>query len=783
MKKKCFNYKEPVSKHAATAKWLVIVESPSKCSKIESYLGEEYSCIASLGHIREIDGLRSIDTANSFEPTFSMIENKKSHIEHMRTIINRFSKDNIILASDDDREGEAIAWHICDVFQLPVETTRRILFHEITKTAILSAISSPTIINMNTVKAQNARQVLDIIVGYKVSPFLWKYIYSSKDKSLSAGRCQTPALRLIYDNQQELETLNSADFFYKITGTFFERGLLFTLNSQFSTEAEIENFLTAVKTHQHTLTIGSPKESISSPPKPFKTSALLQHASSLLNMSPSETMKLCQELYQAGHITYMRTESSQYSRLFLDQATSYIKSEYKDTKYVGKLEDLENKQAANPHEAIRVTNLGTKTITKTDKNARLVALYQLIWKNTLTSCMSNATYSIYSLEIAAPLGLLFLHNVEVPIFHGWKIVDKKEVDNKNDLQYVKALQNPIQYQSIESSVHLKKPISHYTEASLVKELESLGIGRPSTYASIIETIQDRGYVKKQQIEGITKECNIYRLQRNTNAIETLVEKKTFGSEKNKLVLQTIGKVAIEFLITYFDKLFSYDYTSLMENQLDKVNADNWSSICKDCYKDIKVLAKSLDTIKKQSYKIDEHHEYTFGKYGPVIKFTKEDGSIEYIPAKQEPEINITLVKEGKYSLDELIEHREASLGLHNGLEAILKQGKYGNYIVWNGKNYAIKDKSKSLNDITIDYAKQLIDEFDNAVEDKKDCLRTLSTTMTIRKGKYGPYVFYKCPGKAKPRCLNIKKFTENMFDCSPETLVKWICDTYNLQSE
>jgi len=779
MKKKNFNYKEPVSKHAATAKWLIIVESPSKCSKIESYLGQDYSCIASLGHIRQIDGLCNIDTKHGFEPTFSMIESKKTHIEHMRTIIARFSKNNIILASDDDREGEAIAWHICDVFQLPIETTQRILFHEITKTAIQTAIQNPTVINMDKVKAQNARQVLDIIVGFKVSPFLWKYIYSSKDKSLSAGRCQTPALRLIYDNQQEIQAQNNMDFFYKITGTFFERGLLFTLNTQFSTEIEVEQFLTNNRTHQHILTVGSQKESTNSPPKPFKTSALLQTASSLLNMSPSETMKLCQELYQAGHITYMRTESSQYSRTFLEKAESFIKSEYKDTKYIGNIEELENNQAANPHEAIRVTDLGNKTITRTDKNARLVALYEIIWKNTLTSCMSKAIYSIYPLEISAPLELQFLHNIEIPVFYGWRIVDTKKKDQANDLQYVKVLQNPVQYQKIESSLQVTSKVTRYTEASLVKELETLGIGRPSTYATIIETIQDRGYVKKQQIEGITKECTNYRLQRDSIVIERIVEKKTFGSEKNKLVLQMVGKVAIEFLITYFNKLFSYDYASEMENKLDKINADNWSDICKDCYQEIKLLAKELETIKKQSYKIDEHHEYVFGKYGPAIKYTSDDGSIEYSPAKQEPLIDMQLLKAGKYSLDDLIDNKQVPLGLCNGLEAIAKQGKYGNYISWNGKNYSIKDKTKSINNITLDDLREL----ETGKEDKKDCLRTLTPNMSIRKGKFGPYVFYKCPGETKPKCLNIKKFKENMFDCSPEVLIKWVCNTYNLQSE
>ena len=306
-----------------SAKYLIIVESPSKCAKIEHFLGEDYCCIASKGHIRSIDGLKAIDTKNGFVPTFSIIDEKKEHIESMRKMIANFSKPNIILASDDDREGEAIAWHICQLFDLPIETTQRIIFHEVTKNAIIDAVKSPTLLNMNLVHAQHARQVLDIIVGYKISPFLWKYLYNNKSNSLSAGRCQTPTLRLVYDNEKESEMKikngkeNGLEIRHKIKGVFFSKAIEFILEYEFENDADVLDFLEKSKNHKHLLKIGDETSSTKSPPKPLHTSRLLQLASNSLHISPKETMSLCQKLYKNCFITYIRTESSHYYSVFL----------------------------------------------------------------------------------------------------------------------------------------------------------------------------------------------------------------------------------------------------------------------------------------------------------------------------------------------------------------------------------------------------------------------------------------------------------------------------------
>jgi DNA topoisomerase-1 len=436
-----------MSNNLTSAKYLIIVESPSKCAKIESYLGENYCCIASRGHLRSIDGLKSIDTKGSFKPTFSIISEKSDHIEAMRGIISRFSPQNILLATDDDREGEAISWHICELFGLSVEETKRILFHEVTKPALIAAVNNPTKINQKLVNAQQARQVLDMIVGYRVSPFLWKYLYHNKSNSLSAGRCQTPALRLVYDNEMKKRNLDELEYKYKIVGQFSSRNIKFDLNHEFANEKEAVAFLTKTREYKHKLSVGSPTDTTRTPPKPFSTSRLLQTASNQLHLSPTDTMSICQQLYQTGYITYMRTESSQYSNIFLEQASKYITEQYGSATYIGDHSKLENKDVTNPHEAIRVTQLVNRSLPSEDK--RMVALYKLIWRNTLESCMSDAKMQITKIEISAPDEYKYLNSIETPIFMGWKIVNDKSsevTDQTADMgliMYLKVLEKQL----------------------------------------------------------------------------------------------------------------------------------------------------------------------------------------------------------------------------------------------------------------------------------------------------------------------------------------------------
>jgi len=487
--KKTNQYEIP--KSASSSTYLIIVESPSKCKKIEEYLGSQYTCISSKGHIREIkNGLKSIDIKNNYDIEYEIIEEKREHVEWMKKIISMFSKNNIILATDDDREGEAIAWHICMVFDFPIETTKRIIFREITQSAIKDSINTPTIINMSIVNAQMCRQVLDVLVGFKISPILWKHLYRNNENSLSAGRCQTPALKLVYENEMEAKqaTINTS---YKISGSFFPKKILFDLSKEFENETQVLDFLEQSKSFNHCLTIGQNKGSIKLPPKPFNTSGLLQKASSLLGIGSKETMSICQQLYQDGFITYMRTESQKYSDVFLKKAKEYIIKRFEKPEYVGNLEDIINKDSKNPHEAIRVTNIDCLTFET--ENSRTLTLYKLIWKNTIESCMSQAKYNNTPIIVNAPMELIYKHIVEVPIFLGFtKLVEESRtntVDDQNSgsslLLYIQSSpKENIKYNKITSILSIHGKHSHYTEASLIKRLEYLGIGRPSTFAMI-----------------------------------------------------------------------------------------------------------------------------------------------------------------------------------------------------------------------------------------------------------------------------------------------------------
>jgi DNA topoisomerase-1 len=773
-----------------SATFLIIVESPSKCPKIEHFLGEDYCCIASKGHIRSIDGLKSIDTKNSFEPTFSIIDEKKDHVEAMRKIISNFQKQNIILASDDDREGEAIAWHICQIFDLPVETTKRIIFHEVTKQAIIDAVQKPIIINMNLVRAQHARQVLDIIVGYKISPYLWKYLYNNKSNSLSAGRCQTPALRLVYDNEKEKETCGT-ETKHQVKGIFFSKAIEFILNHEFDNDADVLEFMEKTKQHQHMLKIGEEKPSTKSPPKPFHTSRLLQVASNSLHMSPKTTMELCQKLYQAGYITYMRTESSQYSSVFLEQqAKKYILKEYVKSEYLGNFDAISLKDSNNPHEAIRVTQIEIRAIPQGD-DPKMATLYKLIWRNTLESCMSEAKFKTRQIKISAPLEYYYSHTIEIPLFYGWKIVSEKpdETGSQNTgrglvtfFQSILDSKKPCPFQTITSTVVVRNKHQHYTEASLINKLEDLGIGRPSTFASIVETIQDRGYVKKTDIEGTKLQCKEYQL--TNQGLDENTTERVFGNEKNKLLIQPIGTLTLEFLLQYYQSLFSYEYTKNMEEQLDTVSSGQikeWSTLCKSCYNEIKTLSKPIQAVAKQSYIVEDGYEYIFEKYGPAIKHTLEDGTIEYLPAKKEMQVDLDKLKNKEYRLDELLEIKSACLGKYENEDIYVKTGRYGPYIEWGDKRESIKTlvtQDHSLESVTLQEIHEFLDE--KKTTNVKTSLRVLNDVMSIKKGKFGAYVYYKRPDMKKPEFLNIKTFKEGFLTCDSTTLVNWLCQKYNL---
>ena len=732
-------------KYNKEADKLLIVESPSKCSKIEHFLGIEYSCIASKGHLREINGLKSINTKSDFLPTFSIISEKKKHIHDMQHIIKKFNKKNIFLATDDDREGEAIAWHICDIFNLPLDT-KRITFHEITKSAIVNAVQNPTIINMSLVMAQQARQVLDVIVGYKVSPFLWKHIYNSKENSLSAGRCQSPALKLVYENHiEKQETKIKCE--YKINGVFTNKNFNAILDTTFTKESEILEFLNESKIHKHTFVDVKETNHKNSAPKPFNTSVLLQSASNDLNMSPKETMSICQILYQSGYITYMRTDSRLYSNDFSVKLTKFIENKY-DKKYLGNIDQLINTDNNNPHEAIRVTQLEVSNVN--NDNPRVNTLYKLLWRNTIQSGMKDYTFIQHNIRISAPRGLYYKFVLENPVFYGWKILSVKgDITSEqskitSELFYINSLKNnTIDYNNINAYYNIISSHKYYTEASLIKKLESLEIGRPSTYSTIVETIKDRGYVVRGNSPSSIINVNEFNLIEG-NIISKSIDKE-IGNDKNKLIIQPIGIIVIEFLNKYFNDLFCYEYTKNMEKQLDDI-ANNiiskWESICRSCYNDIKLISKNMKDVSKPSYEIQENYFFQYEKYGPVVKHILDDGNIEYFPGNKEIKIDIDKLKNKGYSLDELLEPSDKNLGKYNNEDVILKNGRYGYYIQWGDNKESIKDINKPVSSITIDTITEYLDNKTNSKIDNS-IVRILSENTSIRRGKYGIYCFYK----------------------------------------
>ena len=792
--------KIPESVNNAT--YLIIVESPSKCKKIEEYLGSQYTCISSKGHIRNIkNGLKSIDVKNNYMPEYEILEEKREHVEWMKKIIAMFSKNNIILATDDDREGEAIAWHICMTFELDIETTKRIIFREITQVAIKAAIENPTHINMNIVNAQMCRQVLDLLIGFKISPILWKHLYRNKENALSAGRCQTPALKLIHENENECND-SMTNLTHKMNGFFFEKNLEFHLSNEFENESDVVTFLELSKTFSHDVSIGEKKESTKTPPKPFSTSGLLQKASNMLGIGPTETMSVCQQLYQDGLITYMRTESQKYSDVFLKKAKEYIVKRFVKQEYVGTLEDVTNSNSNNPHEAIRVTNLEVSTIDAT--NSKMASLYKLIWRNTVESCMSSAKYNNICVLITAPMKHTYKYNVEVPLFLGFtKLMEDSKMNPVEEqsagsglLLYIQSSPNKnVKYNKITSTMSLHGKKSHYTEASLIKKLEDIGIGRPSTYAMIIDTVLERGYAKKTDVKGITMKANEYCLEQNGECVKKEEKERTFGNETGKLIIQPLGMIVADFLHGHFGSLFSYDYTTKMEKRLDEIGqgqvegqeGEQWHKICELCDMELMKLMKPMEKMEKQTFDIkDSEYKCVFEKYGPVLR-KKTDDTCDYKKIKSDMRLDLEKLKKGEYCMNDLLEEKKENIiGEIDGLSVILKSGPYGEYVQHGDTNKSVKTLDITLD---IDSNKEMTngDEILNAFKEKqKDhmnnskIIRGLTEEISIRNGKYGAYIHYKTEKMTKPKFLNIQKFKESYRYCSEEVLLKWIKDTYNI---
>jgi DNA topoisomerase-1 len=909
----------PKSSNLDTATHLVIVESPSKCPKISEYLGAQYHCIASKGHIRELISLTNAYSPKpGFQPKYTLCPDKIEHIEKMQQIIARFPPSRVILATDDDREGEAIAWHICQVFHLPVETTHRIIFHSITYEALLDAIQHPRTIDMNLVHAQQTRQILDVIVGFKISPFLWRHVGNpSKTQSLSAGRCQTPALRLVYDAHLAAQKENPQEKGkYKLRAYFFAPNLEFATDTTFSTAQQTQQFLEAslLENTHHLLPLYKAKDYQQAPPAPFHTSHLLQVANSKLGLSPKITMTLCQQLYQEGHITYMRTDSKTYSPEFQMQAQEFIQKHYgasyttpitespiaPSTQKSNKKEEKKGGvQAQEAHEAIRPTHIETMGRLSNDKGedgeepsvrGKKEALYQLIWRNTIESCMPPCRGMRTKVQIQGPPipdehtetkkegkkgdkkvkgaveNIIYHHDIEVPHFPGWKRVhllsesEFRQLREKQEglVAYVSHLhpETPLIPNRIEAEYTEPRPPFYYTEASLIEKLESMGIGRPSTFAMLVETIQERGYVKKQDLEGRTLTCrdfvcippkNQSTAPPPSSAIQIIEKQKKFGAQKAKLVIQPLGISVLDFLLPIYERLFDYGYTSQMEQQLDEIARGEKATgiLEKDCYQEIKTLSQPLLEKEKETYPLQGTEEYqvAFGKSGPVVfrlvpgenppevpespqeeeipeeisepppkkrgrKPKSKEGEKkgdkpkpppkiklqkEYLPMKKNMVLDKEKLARGEYTLEELVEWTDPVLGIHDGESMILKTGKFGAYVEWGDKRESIaplieQRKKQGLDTSSLDLSDVIAflrekEANGGAVVDGKKILRVFTPEISVRMGRFGPYVHYlpsTAPPNTKPQFLSLKKLDVGYMVCTKSQFLNWLSNTHNV---
>ena len=856
--KKCKSAVNKVSKYkmfpVKTDTILLIVESPSKCATIMKYLGDGYRCVATCGHMRYLDGLNAIDVNKNYKLKFTIMDSKKAQITRIESEIKMANR--VIIATDDDREGEAIAWHICDMFKLSIETTERIVFHEITKDALEKAMVTPRKVNMNLVISAHARQILDLFIGYKISPSLWKHISST---GLSAGRCQTPALRLVYDNQREIENrlmhiknVNSNNdnndddgniFEYSVCGYFTKLNIPFSLNKRFKPfllenchdELELETFLQNSISSDHVFACVENDTGVQnlSPPVPFSTSRLQQTASNEFSISPSETMKICQTLYERGYITYIRTTGKSYSEEFVGQANDYVREKWGE-KYVkgggGIDKGINGVQA---HEATRPTDV-TRISLNNDFHALEQKMYKLIWKNALENCMSDYLFSPLVAKInvnIANLNYIYKFACQKPVFLGWKAVQGFTPEQQRHHTMMDYLHNVrensiIPYNKIETSVVITSHAgAHYTEARLIQELEEREIGRPSTYSTIIEKIMEREYVKKQNVVGKRIECNDYTL------VDKVISKtkswREYGNENNKLILTPIGKSVLEFLINHFPLLFSYDYTKHMEMRLDDIAALTLKGgdpmhylkiICDDCVGEIEECINKIKKTKKDEtqYRIDDHNIFIIGKHGPVVMFSEkpfptseEEGCYDkylnvsinseddenIIFKKVKPGIIFDDLKTGKYTnlSDILVEDSslERVVGTCGGFSVTLKNGRFGIYVVWgkNGENRKSFKCGKNISDISLE---EVIRHIENDSNDSNDSeifttngqavmtaatagiVRIVNDDISIRKGKYGDYIFYKTVQMKKPKFISLKTFKLDYNKCQLNDIASWV---------
>ena len=735
---------------------LVIVESPAKAKTIEKFLGEDYKVMSSFGHIRDLKKKNFGVDLETFQPEYEIPADKTKVVSDLRAQAKKV--DTVWLASDEDREGEAISWHLAEVLKLDPARAKRIVFHEITKPAILSAIENPRNIDHNLVDAQQARRVLDRLVGFKLSPVLWRKV----KPNLSAGRVQSVAVRLIVEREREIENFQS-EMAYRVVANFVlpqsQDGegatvlLRAELNKTFKTEAEAKAFLESCKNAEFIVESVVKRPTKRTPAPPFTTSTLQQEASRKLGFPVATTMRVAQSLYEAGYITYMRTDSMNLSQLCLNSCGPVIKSLMGEEYHHRHTYHTQAKGAQEAHEAIRPTDMSREKIDGTPQEKRL---YSLIWKRTIASQMADA--KLEKTVITITVGgreEVFQASGEVLLFDGFLKVYRESRDVENENENEEALLPPLSegdvlgYADISARQRYSRQPMRYTEASLVHKMEELGIGRPSTYAPTISTIQQRKYVEKGDREGFLRTCDVLTLAQGKISASQVEER--VGAEKGKLLPTDTGTVVNDFLTDNFPEILDYNFTANVEKDFDHVaeGKKEWTSLIQQFYGD---FSPSVDRAMEErtELRVGEREigvdpetgkpvKVRIGKFGPMVQIgvAGEDEKPRFATLPANLSMN-TITLEEALELFRL----PRKLGEYEGEQIEVNTGRFGPYVRHAGKFVSIPKGEDPL-DISFERAVELIQEKRDSEE--KSHLKSFDEEpeMEVRTGRYGPYIVYK----------------------------------------
>ncbi|MDO4171282.1 MAG: type I DNA topoisomerase [Prevotellaceae bacterium] len=742
---------------------LVIVESPAKAKTIEKFLGKDFKVMSSYGHIRDLKRKEISIDMDTLEPEYEIPEEKRKLVAELKSNAKKAKK--VWLASDEDREGEAISWHLCEVLGLDEKNTNRIVFHEITKNAILQAIENPRHLNMNLANAQQARRLLDRLVGFNLSPVLWRKV----KPSLSAGRVQSVAVRLIVEREREIQAFKAEPYF-RITALFAVDGaeIKAELDRRFATHEEALAFLERCVDAQFTISSIQKKPLRRTPAPPFTTSTLQQEAARKLGFTVSQTMMVAQRLYESGYITYMRTDSVNLSSLCINTAKTAVTELYGERYSKPRNYTTHSKGAQEAHEAIRPTYMDKQEIEGTAQERRL---YDLIWKRTTATQMADAELEKTIVEInISGCAEMFVATGEVVTFDGFlKVYRESDGDNDGDGN-AREDSSLMPATMQEGDTLLRKEITaterysqgplRYTEASLVHKMEELGIGRPSTYAPTISTIQQREYVTKGDKKGEERTYTIDTL--NDKGISTRTKKEMAGSEKGKLLPTDIGTVVNDFLMEFFPDIMDYNFTANVEQRFDAIaeGSENWHKMLKDFYKGFEpVVEKTLkarsehkagERILGNEPKTGKPVSVKIGRYGPVVQIGTADDKEKPCFAQLPKEYSIeTITLEQALELFKL----PRTVGEFEGITVTIGAGRYGPYVLHNGKYVSIPKGTDPM-EITLEEAVKLIE--DSRRVERQRHIKTFEEDphLEVMNGRYGPYLVYEGKNYRLPKALH-----------------------------